>query len=71
MPSLYDEMTERSYPDYAGGTPLQRERRTLLRALMEVQGFTVYAAQWWHFDYRGWEEYPILNLTFEELDARQ
>lgn len=70
MPGLYDEMTERSYPDYAGGTAEQRARRDLLRSLMEAQGFTVYEAEWWHFDYRDWRRYPILNVTFEELDAR-
>ncbi len=68
MPSLYDEMTERAYPDYAGGTPEQRERRDLLRSLMEAEGFTVYEAEWWHFDYRDWQEYPILNVTFEALE---
>jgi D-alanyl-D-alanine dipeptidase len=69
MPGVYDEMTERSYPDYAGGTAEQRERRDLLRSLMEAEGFAVYETEWWHFDYRDWRQYPILNLTFEELDA--
>lgn len=71
MPGLYDEMTERSYPDYAGGTAAQRERRDLLRALMEEEGFTVYETEWWHFDYRDWQRYRIQNLTFEELDGRR
>jgi D-alanyl-D-alanine dipeptidase len=31
------------------------------------EGFTVYEAEWWHFDYRDWRRYPILNLTFEQL----
>ena len=69
MPGLYDEMTERSYPDYTGGTADQRQRRDLLRRLMEAEGFTVYESEWWHFDYEDWREYPILNLTFDELDA--
>ncbi|HEX2140560.1 MAG TPA: M15 family metallopeptidase [Woeseiaceae bacterium] len=69
MPGLYDEMTERSYPDYTGGTSEQRQRRDLLRRLMEAQGFTVYESEWWHFDHEDWREYPVLNLTFEELDA--
>src|SRR5690606_28617844 len=40
----YDEMTGRSYPDYPGGTSLQRWHRALLRQAMEMQGFTVYEA---------------------------
>ena len=38
----YDEFTDRSYPDYPGGTSLQRWHRDLLRDAMEAEGFTVY-----------------------------
>jgi D-alanyl-D-alanine dipeptidase len=67
MPSLYDEMTERAYPGYAGGTPEQRERRDLLRSAMEREGFTVFESEWWHFDHRDWREYPILNVPFADI----
>jgi CubicO group peptidase (beta-lactamase class C family)/D-alanyl-D-alanine dipeptidase len=67
MVSGFDEMSDRSYPDYLGGTSLQRWHRDLLRRAMEAEGFSVYDAEWWHFDYRDWREYPILNLTFEQL----
>jgi CubicO group peptidase (beta-lactamase class C family)/D-alanyl-D-alanine dipeptidase len=67
----YDEMSDRSYPDYPGGTGLQRWHRDLLRRAMEAQGFTVYEAEWWHFDYQDWKKYPILNLTFEELETKK
>lgn len=59
MPSGYDEMTERAYPGYTGGTPEERRLRDLLRRAMEAQGFTVNEFEWWHFDYRDWREYPI------------
>ena len=64
----YDEMTDRSFPDYVGGTSRQRWHRELLRWAMESEGYTVYKAEWWHFDYKTWNDYPILNLTFEELE---
>ncbi len=67
MPSLYDEMTERAYPAYAGGTPEQRAHRDLLRSAMEREGFSVFVSEWWHFDYRDWHAYPILNLSFEAI----
>ena len=63
----YDEMSDRSYPGYLGGTGLERWHRELLRQAMEEEGFSVYEAEWWHFDYKDWRQYPILNLTFEEL----
>ena len=67
MPSLYDEFGERAAADYAGGTAEQRRRRDVLRAAMEAHGFTVNPTEWWHFDYRDWQQYPILNVPFEQL----
>ena len=64
----YDEMTDRSFPDYVGGTSQQRWHRELLRRSMEAEGYTVYEAEWWHYDYKTWDDYPILNLTFEALE---
>jgi D-alanyl-D-alanine dipeptidase len=67
MPSGYDEMSERAYANYAGGTLEEKQRRSVLRQAMEAQGFTVYPQEWWHFDYKDWKQYPILNLRFEEI----
>jgi D-alanyl-D-alanine dipeptidase len=67
MTGGYDEMSERSYPAYPGGTSLERWHRDLLRRAMEIQGFAVYGWEWWHFDYKDWNRYPIGTKTFEEL----
>src|SRR5258708_22804952 len=69
MPGTYDEMSPRSFPNYPGGTSLQRWHRDLLRRAMESEGFAVYEAEWRHFDYQDWREYPILNVPFEKLDS--
>ncbi|HXM09724.1 MAG TPA: M15 family metallopeptidase [Terriglobales bacterium] len=67
MPSGYDEMTDRAFADYAGGTPDERARRALLRQAMEKQDFKVNPKEWWHFDYKDWKQYSILNVKFEDL----
>jgi D-alanyl-D-alanine dipeptidase len=67
MPSGYDEMSERAYADYPGGTDEERARRALLKQAMEKQGFAVIPKEWWHFDYKDWKQYPILNVKFEDL----
>ena len=67
MPGLYDEMSPRSFPNFPGGTSLQRWHRDLLRKAIEPEGFTVDANEWWHFDYKDWKQYPILNVPFENL----
>ncbi len=70
MVSTYDETTARAYPDYPGGTSLQRWHRKLLRDAMEAEGFTVYEAEWWHFDYQDWRKYRIGNVTFAQIGSR-
>ena len=68
MTGVYDEMSERSYPDYEGGTNEQREMRDLLRSKMEANGFTVYKFEWWHFDYKDWQTYRLENIPFSEIN---
>jgi D-alanyl-D-alanine dipeptidase len=63
----FDEFSDRSFPNYPGGTSRQRWYRDLLRRTMEDSNFTIYEEEWWHFDFKDWKQYPILNKTFEEL----
>lgn len=66
MPSGYDEFTERASPDYAGGTDEERQNRDKLIQLMHAHGFTVNPNEWWHYDYSGWQEYAIYDISFAE-----
>lgn len=68
MPGAYDEMTERSYFDYTGGTEEQRKARDLLISKMQAENFTVYKFEWWHFDYKDWQQYRITNKPFSEIN---
>lgn len=61
MVSGYDEFSPRAYPFYPGGTSRQRWYRSRLRHAMEAEGFVVFDAEWWHFDYRAWRRYPVGN----------
>jgi D-alanyl-D-alanine dipeptidase len=67
MPSGYDEFSPRAHPDYGGGTAAARAARDRLRWAMAQEGFTVSPVEWWHFDYRDWRQYPILDIPFGEL----
>jgi D-alanyl-D-alanine dipeptidase len=71
MPSLYDEMSERAYSSYTGGTAEQRRLRDLLRRYMAAEGFSVIEFEWWHFDYRDWKSYAIQNVRFEAIGANK
>jgi len=67
MPSEYDEMTERAHINYECATPESKSLRELLRAAMAAEGFAVYEPEWWHYDYKDWKEYPIMNIKFSEI----
>jgi D-alanyl-D-alanine dipeptidase len=31
---------------------------------MEKHGFESYPFEWWHFDLKGWQNYPVLDVNF-------
>ncbi len=67
MPGGYDEFSDRSYAEYPGTTSRQRWHRELLRSAMAAEGFSVYEAEWWHFDFKDWAKYTLGNEPFEKL----
>jgi len=67
MPSMYDDFSHHAAVQYGGGTTEERAARDLLRQLMTSEGFIVNADEWWHYDYRDWREYRILDIPFEQL----
>jgi len=67
MPSTFDEFSPRAAARYAGGTAEERRLRDLLIATMAAEGFTVDSGEWWHFDYKDWKYYRVLNIPFERL----
>ncbi len=60
----------RALSDYPGGTSRQRWHRALLRRVLEAEGFIVNPSEWWHFDFRDWQQYQILNIPFEDIRSR-
>lgn len=67
MGGKYDEMTARSYVTYDKGRKVALARRELLNGAMGDEGFFVYAFEWWHFDWKDFREYPILDVPFASL----
>ncbi|MBL8111585.1 MAG: amidohydrolase family protein, partial [Acidobacteria bacterium] len=67
MGGAYDEMSEKSYVTWKGGTKEQLARRDLLRTTLTNEGFFVLAEEWWHFDYKDWTSFPILDIPFSAI----
>jgi len=69
MPSDFDDFSERAHRAYGGGTVEQRRNRQLLQTAMEKRGFIGFPTEWWHFDLKNWEKYPVLDVSPADLAA--
>ncbi len=69
MPSPYDDFSEKAHPDYMDLPKEVIGNRKRLIDVMEKYGFTRYPFEWWHFDYKTWETYELMDISFEQLEA--
>jgi D-alanyl-D-alanine dipeptidase len=69
MPTPYDDFTDRARADYANLPPNVLANRAKLRDVMVRHGFDPLPSEWWHFDFRGWERFELMNVPLEELEA--
>ena len=67
MPTAYDEASEKAYQDYTGGDPIALKNRAILRQAMEEVGFTIFKYEWWHYDFRGWEQCLTYDIWHEDI----
>lgn len=67
MPSGYDEFTPRAHRNFVDAPPEALRHRALLERIMEAAGFRSASNEWWHFDFIGWQDYPVLDIPFEDL----
>ena len=61
MPTAFDDFTEKAHRNYTGTSEEALRNRTLLQTVMERHGFTGLATEWWHFDFKGWENCPVIQ----------
>ena len=67
MPTGYDAFTRAAWPSTPVSDPEIRKNRNLLIQAMEKHGFRVNSSEWWHFDFRGWKNFEVLDIDFSEL----
>lgn len=70
MPTEFDSFQKEAWATADVPDPEKRKNRDLLISVMTKFGFKVYEPEWWHFDFAGWEQYDILDVSFEELEQR-
>lgn len=71
MPTPYDAAVKESWPTAPVADPVVRKNREVLISIMEKNGFRVYEAEWWHFDFNDWKNYDVMDISFEELTSNE
>jgi zinc D-Ala-D-Ala dipeptidase len=67
MPSGFDDFSEKAHRDYMTASPAAIANRARLQRYLEAEGFVGLSNEWWHFDFAGWEQYPVMDIPFDEI----
>ncbi len=65
MGTAYDDFSEKSHINYKNLPPHVLKNRRILIETMKMFGFIPNKTEWWHFDYRDWKKYPILDVPID------
>ena len=67
MPTPFDSFFKEAAADYDDIPLKAKKNRDFLIAIMQRNGFNVIKNEWWHFDFKGWENYPLMDIPFKSL----
>ena len=67
MPTGFDSFSKQAAANYTALPPQQIANRTILRDAMQAHGFREIKTEWWHFDFNGWQNYPLLDIAFAKI----
>jgi D-alanyl-D-alanine dipeptidase len=71
MPTVFDDFSPKAMPDYADLPGNVLANRKMLFELMAHFGFHHISTEWWHFDFQGWADFPLLDIPFKILEKEQ
>jgi len=67
MPTAYDVFSPAAAQGYDALPAAAVAHRELLRRTMVRHGFRPLASEWWHYDFRAWPRFPLLDLRIGAL----
>jgi D-alanyl-D-alanine dipeptidase len=67
MPTGYDDFTPRAAHAFTDLPADALENRALLRDVMTKHGFDPLPSEWWHYDFRGWQQFELMDVALEDL----
>jgi D-alanyl-D-alanine dipeptidase len=67
MPTGFDDFTPRARNDFNALPAEVLANRAKLRDVMTRHGFEPLPSEWWHYDFKGWERFELLDVPLEKL----
>jgi D-alanyl-D-alanine dipeptidase len=67
MPTGYDDFTPRAAHAFNDLPADVLRNRALLRDVMTRHGFDPLPSEWWQYDFRGWEQFALMDVPLEDL----
>ena len=67
MPSEFDDFSEKAHRDYMGASAAAIANRARLARYLEAEGFVGLSNEYWHFDFTGWEQFPVMDIPFDKI----
>ncbi len=71
MPTPYDDFTPRARHDFNDLPAVVIANRALLRDIMVKHGFEPLPSEWWHYDFKGWERFELMDVSLKALEAHE
>jgi D-alanyl-D-alanine dipeptidase len=67
MPTEFDDFSEKAHRDYMGASTAAIANRARLASYLEAEGFVGLSNEWWHFDFTGWAQFPVMDIPFNKI----
>ena len=67
MPTEFDDFSEKAHRDYMNASAVAISNRARLARYLEAEGFLGLSNEWWHFDFTGWEQFPVMDIPFNKI----
>ncbi len=67
MPTEFDDFSEKAHRDYMGASAAAISNRARLARYLTAEGFVGLSNEWWHFDFNGWEQFPVMDIPFSKI----
>lgn len=67
MPTGFDDFTEAAHHGFMQLDDKKIRNRELLKSVMLKYGFNVFETEWWHYSWPNTQNYPVLDIPFNQI----